>query len=70
MSDTTFPAGASVSTGRPNLDHKAHSATLPVFLLLLACGLGYAVYGLLSDMNSVNEEPLAVAHSCCWASRC
>ena len=60
MSDTTFPAGASVSAGRPNLDHKPHSATLPVFLLLLACGLGYAVYGLLSDMNSVNEQPLAV----------
>ncbi len=31
-----------------------------LFALLLVCGLGYAVYGLVSDMHATNTPPLAI----------
>ncbi len=61
MSDVALRPGAlRPAAHKPNLDNQAHPATLPVFLLLLVCGIGYAVYGLLSDMNGVGQEPLAL----------
>jgi PiT family inorganic phosphate transporter len=45
---------------RPNLDRKGHPATLPIFVLLLMSGLGYAVYGLVSDLHKVGTTPLAL----------
>ena len=60
MSEAAIQTTPAAAAGGPNLDDTPHAATLPVFLLLLVCGLGFAVYGLLSDMNSVGEEPLAL----------
>jgi len=60
MSDIAMPSGGTTIAGRPRLDQKPHAATLPVIVLLLVCGLGYAVYGLLSDINDVGEQPLAI----------
>ncbi|MBE7157888.1 MAG: hypothetical protein INR62_05565, partial [Rhodospirillales bacterium] len=51
MSEAVIPSGSGLVSGtvhKPDLDHKLHPSTLPVFLLLLVSGLGYAVYGLLS----------------------
>ena len=65
MSEATFPIGAAPGTtagagsGKPNLDGGTNVATILVFLLLLCGGIGYAVYGLLSDINGVGE-PLAL----------
>ena len=59
MSDIALPAGAlAPPAARPDLDRKPHWGGLVVFLLLLVCGLGYAVYGILSDTGNVGE-PLA-----------
>ena len=60
MSELAVRGTTQVTAGRPNLEDGSHRATLPVILLLLMAGLGYAVYGLLSDMNSVDEQPLAL----------
>jgi inorganic phosphate transporter, PiT family len=53
------PQGGS-RAGRPNLDGGKHWSTIPVFTLLMVCGIGYAVYGLLSDMNEAGQTPLAI----------
>ncbi|HEX3984176.1 MAG TPA: anion permease, partial [Acidisoma sp.] len=37
-----------------------HWATVPVFALLLVCGLGYGVYGLVSDMKHAGAAPLEI----------
>lgn len=37
-----------------------HWATVPVFALLLVCGLGYGVYGLVADMEQAGGSPLAI----------
>lgn len=37
-----------------------HWATVPVFALLLVCGLGYGVYGLVGDMEQAGGSPLAI----------
>ncbi len=39
---------------------KPNWATVAVFVLLLVCGLGYAAYGLVSDMNTAGQSPLAI----------
>ena len=60
MSDAAYPlhspAGRSAA---PDLGGKTNLATILVFVLLLVGGIGYAVYGLLSDINGVGE-PLAI----------
>ena len=60
MSELAVPSTPAAAAGRPNLNDEPHAATLPVFLLLLVAGLGYGVYGLLSDMNGAGGEPLAL----------
>lgn len=37
-----------------------HWSTVPVFALLLICGLGYGFYGLVSDMDHAGQSPLAI----------
>lgn len=44
---------------RPALDHPTRRSTIIVFLLLLAGGIGFAIHGLISDIQSVHE-PLAI----------
>ncbi|MGY2050025.1 inorganic phosphate transporter [Methylobacterium sp. JK268] len=64
MSDTVAlaPAAARVSAPRrgPSLDHRLHPGAIATFLLLLVGGLGYAVYGLVSDMHAAGQPPLAI----------
>jgi PiT family inorganic phosphate transporter len=56
MSGVTLPSPAD----KPGFDSPRHWATVPVFALLLICGLGYGVYGLMSDMSSSGQSPLAI----------
>ena len=60
MSELAIQSTPGAAAGRPNLEDQPHGATIPVFLLLLVSGLGYGIYGLLSDMNNVGQEPLAL----------
>jgi PiT family inorganic phosphate transporter len=57
MSDVSLPSSpleTSELGGKPNW------GTVSVFVLLLVCGLGYAAYGLVSDMNAAGQSPLAI----------
>ena len=61
MSDVALkPAPVGHVFHRPDLQKGAHPGTTAVFALLLVCGIGYAVYGLLSDMHNVRQAPLAI----------
>jgi inorganic phosphate transporter, PiT family len=44
----------------PRLDHGIHPGGIIAFLLVLVAGLGYAVVSLVTDMNAVHQEPLAI----------
>lgn len=59
MSDTTLPSGASPPVRGPNLHQKPHSALPVAFLVVLAAGLGYAVHGFVTDLQRVDQPPLA-----------
>ncbi len=60
MADATYAlTPPSTRSPKPNLDGRTNMGTVLVFVLLLCGGLGYAVYGLLSDINGVGE-PLAI----------
>ncbi|CAH2603567.1 Phosphate transporter [Rhodovastum atsumiense] len=54
------PGIATIAAPRPDLDRRLHGSTPFIFGLLLVSGIGYAVYGLISDMNNVGQEPLAI----------
>ena len=61
MSDIALEAGPiGHEPHRPELGHRLHPTTIAAFALLLVSGIGYAVYGLLSDIHNVGEEPLAL----------
>jgi inorganic phosphate transporter, PiT family len=57
MSGSTVPFSPLGTPGRPA---PRHWATVPVFALLLVCGLGYGVYGLVSDIETSGQSPLAI----------
>ena len=60
MSDIALPStNLAPPAARPDLEHRLHPGGVAVFVLLLAGGVGYAVYGVLSDTNNVGE-PLAI----------
>ncbi len=59
MSETVLHS-PSVDLKRPNLNAKPHPAGIAVFLALLILGIGFAVHGLLSDMNQAGGPPLAI----------
>lgn len=61
MSDvTTHPGIAPGQIRRPHLDAKLSLKTLIPFLALLAAGIGFAVYGLHSDIGATGAPPLAL----------
>jgi len=61
MTDAALPFGTTTRapSARPDLEGRTHLGTVLVFVLLLVSGVGYAVYGLLSDIHGVGE-PLAL----------
>ena len=61
MSDAVLPAVARVARSGPNLDAKPHAAGIVVFLALLVLGIGFAVHGILSDMQAAGSPPLATS---------
>ena len=60
MSDIAMPTRPAGTGGGPDFTRKTGVSGGLVFLLLLVCGLGYAVYGLVNDMNSAGQEPMAI----------
>jgi inorganic phosphate transporter, PiT family len=61
MSDTAVPQpDGVVAVARPKMDHKPHANAVITFLLLLALGIGFALHGLLGDMNQTATQPLAI----------
>ncbi len=55
---------------RPNLNGRPHALGEIVFLVVLAAGLAYAAFSIVSDVNSVGEHTSPLAPWCCSASRC
>ena len=51
---------AGVHSPRPHLDEKPHAAGAIAFLLVLAAGLGYAAFSIISDMSQAGENSLAI----------
>ena len=56
------PAKVATHQGKSiNLDGKVHPTGIAAFALFLAAGLGYAIYGLVSDLSTYGRgEPLAI----------
>ena len=54
----TSPFKTPVGATRPDRDSRL--PTIILFVLLLAGGLGYAIYGLVSDMHQTHAAPLAI----------
>jgi PiT family inorganic phosphate transporter len=56
------PAQSAVHQSKTiNLDGKVHPTGIAAFALFLAAGLGYAIYGLVSDLSTYGRgEPLAI----------
>jgi PiT family inorganic phosphate transporter len=57
MSDVTATGSP---FGQDGAVSRRHWATVPVFALLLICGLGYGIYGLVADMQQAGGTPLAI----------
>jgi inorganic phosphate transporter, PiT family len=60
MSSVAADTVAAPSDARPTLDRKSGPGTIAVFLLLLAVGLGYAAYSLVSDVSRVPSQALTL----------
>jgi inorganic phosphate transporter, PiT family len=45
---------------RPRMDGTIHPAAIVVFIGLLVLGVGFAVHGIMSDINAANAPPLAI----------
>jgi inorganic phosphate transporter, PiT family len=60
MSSVAADTIAAPSDARPTLDRKSGPGTIALFLLLLAAGLGYAAYSLVSDVSHVPSQALTV----------
>ncbi len=58
MSDVAIPRATPFP--QRTRDAGPNFAGVGLFVLLLACGLGYAIYGLVSDMHATNTPPLAI----------
>ena len=58
MSDVAVPRQTPFQQGATG--SRPSYAGSGLFALLLVCGLGYAVYGLVSDMHATNTPPLAI----------
>src|SRR5579872_500735 len=60
MSSVAAETVAAPSDARPTLDRKSGPGTIALFLLLLAAGLGYTAYSLVSDVSRVPSQALTV----------
>src|SRR5579863_2918244 len=60
MSSVAAETVAAPSDTRPTLDRKSGPGTIALFLLLLAAGLGYTAYSLVSDVSRVPSQALTV----------
>jgi PiT family inorganic phosphate transporter len=61
MSDMAMNRGmAEFPSPRPHLDEKPHTGGAVAFLVVLAVGLGYAAFNIISDLTSVGEQGLAL----------
>ena len=59
MSDTALDPQGLSSQGRPTLDHKPHAAGAIAFFVVLAAGLAFAGFSIVSDVNQVGETTIA-----------
>ena len=61
MSDVMMNGDVAVGASpRPHLDEKPHVAGALVFLLVLAAGLGYAAFSIITDISVAGEHALAI----------
>jgi inorganic phosphate transporter, PiT family len=60
MSSVVADTIAAPSEARPTLDRKSGPGTIALFLLLLAAGLGYTAYSLVSDVSRVPSQALTI----------
>ena len=64
MSETTLglelAGDATPPAPRPRMDEKPNTAGIVIFVALLLGGVGYAVYGVMSDIGDASAPPLAV----------
>jgi PiT family inorganic phosphate transporter len=65
MSDVTADLGAPAAADhprahRPRLDTKAPLSSVIIFLILLAAGILFAIYGLTTDIDTSGTPPLAI----------
>ncbi len=51
---------ASVLPARPSLDTRPHIGGAVIFVILLGVGVGYTLYGLLSDIDAAHTPPVAI----------
>jgi PiT family inorganic phosphate transporter len=51
---------AAALPARPNLDARPHFAGAGLFIVLLGVGVGYALHGLLADIDAAQNPPLAI----------
>ena len=68
MSDIAAPMPGQASP-KPNLDTKVAPVTAIIFILLLAGGLLFTVYGVYSDIQAIRRSRHNICcRSCSWAS--
>jgi len=60
MSSAVSDTVVTIPAARPALDRKPGRITSLIFLLLLVCGIGYAGYSLVSDINNASPERFAI----------
>ena len=68
MSDIAAPMPGQASP-KPNLDAKVAPTTAIIFILLLAVGLLFIVYGVYSDVRRRAFRSQLMFRSCSWVSR-
>ena len=68
MSDIAAPMPGQASP-KPDLDTKFAPTTAIIFILLLAVGLLFTVYGVYTDVRKRASRSRRIFHSCSWASR-
>ena len=59
MSQAAMNPHDSLVDPRPSLDHKAHKGGAIAFFVVLAAGLSYAAFSIVSDVNGVGETNIA-----------
>jgi len=60
MNETMALITEAPNANRPHLDHKPSSITRFIFLGMLAIGLGFAGYNLITDINDAGDKPVTL----------